>query len=274
MASPTIADVPRRHPRSLGSFLCAAGVLVVMGATLGVPLVHAQGESDGPRPRAAVFDFDEADDWPGRLAGRRAAEAVHVALAEAGVWDLADRSVVINICADEGLEPPYGVGYLQMLGERLGTALAVTGRVEVCQVNPGRRAAQVTVVTELVETAEGSSLRSVRGVAAEQAQRGEVVTLEELVDRALVQVAGDVARALTNFEPTAARLVTTLPDGRVVLDAPQKPGLRPGDVLLVFAGDRPAGLLRVQSMKLTVVHAQVIGGEDFRGGQRAVLVAR
>ena len=68
-------------------------------------------------------------------------------------------------------------------------------------------------------------------------------------------------RALTN-EPTAA------PGDHAAgwtggLDAPQKPGLRPGDVLLVFAGDRPAGLLRVRSMKLTVVHAQVIGGEDF-----------
>lgn len=275
MTLPTATNVPRHRPRPMGSALRFAGALLVFSA-LALPVVSAlaQGELAAPRPRAVVFDFTEPDGWPGRMVGRRAAEAVHAALAEADRWDLADRAVVVKACADEGLEPPYGVGYLQMLGARLGTPLAVTGLVEVCEVNPTRRAAQVTLVAELVETGEGASLRSVRGVAAAQAARGEAVTLDELVDRALAQAAADVAQALANFEPAEGRIVTTLPDGRVVLDAPERPGMRPGDVLLVFAGERSAGLLRVQSMTLTVVHARVVSGERFQGGQRAVLVAR
>ena len=275
MALPTIAGTRPHRPRPTGSALRLAGLLTAIGAlALAAFAAHAQAGAEVPRPRAAVFDFTDPAGWPGRLVGWRAAEAVHAALAEAGRWGLADRAVVVKACADEDLEPPYGVGYLQMLGARLGTPLAVTGLVEVCEVNPRRRAAQVTLVAELVETGEGASLRSVRGVAAAQAAHGEAVTLDELVDRALAQAAADVAQALANFEPAEGRIVTTLPDGRVVLDAPERPGMRPGDVLLVFAGERSAGLLRVQSMTLTVVHARVVSGERFHGGQRAVLVAR
>lgn len=274
MALPTIAGTRPHRPQPTGSALRFAGLLTAIGAlALAAFAAHAQTGAEVPRPRAAVFDFTDPAGWPGRLVGWRAAEAVQAALAAADHWDLADRGVIVRACADQGLEPPFGIGYLQMLGDRLGTPLAVSGMVEVCEVNPARRVAQVTLVAELVETGSGAGLRSVRGVASASA-RDEVLTLDQLVDRALVQAAGDLVRALTNFEPTSATVVTTLPDRRVVLDAPERPGLRPGDVLLAFAGERPAGLLRVQSMKLTVVHAQVLTGEDFRGGQRAVLVAR
>lgn len=263
-------SVLRRHsvpPGLAASVVCALLALVAVAAC-------AQPEREIPRPRAAVFDFTEPTSWPGRLVGRRAAAAVHAALAEDGRWDLSPRAVVVKACEDEGLEPPLGVGYVQMLGERLGTPLAVTGLVEVCAVNPTRRSAQVTLVAELIETPGGASLRSVRGVAAARAARNEAVTLDQLVDRALVQAAGDLVRALTNFDPAVARVVTTLPDGRVVLDAPDRSDIRPGDVLMVFSGERSSGLLRVQSVNLTVVHAQVVSGEDFRGGQQAVVVAR
>ena len=191
MALPTMAGAPRHRPRSTGSALRLPGILVALVAlALSGGPACAQSGAQGPRPRASVFDFTEPAGWPARLVGWRAAEALHAALTEADRWDLADRAVIVKACAEQGLEPPLGVGYLQMLWDRLGTPLAVTGLVEVCEVNPVRRVAQVTLVAELAETGGGASLRSVRGVAAAPAARDEVVALDQLVDRALAQAAG------------------------------------------------------------------------------------
>jgi len=226
-----------------------------------------------PVPRAAVFDFTEPAEWPGRLIGRRAADAVFAALRESVRWRTVDRAAVLLACADEGLVPPFAVGHLQMLGERLGAPLAVAGLVQVCEVNAERRSAQVTLIAELVETLGGSSLASVRGVASARAE-DEPLALAQVVDRALAEAAGDLVRALTNFEPAGGQVVTTLPDGRVVLDVPAEPEVRPGDTLLVLRGGEAAGALKVESVNLTVVHARPLAGEEFRGGERAVLVAR
>jgi len=226
-----------------------------------------------PAPRVAVFDFTEPAERPGRLIGRRAADAVFAALAESARWRTVDRAAVLLACADEELAPPFAVGHLQMLGQRLRAPLALAGLVQVCEVNATRRSAQVTVSAELVETLGGSSLAAARGVASARAE-GEPLAPAQLVDRALAEAAGDLVRALTNFEPTGGQVVTTLPDGRVVLDVPEEPGLRVGDALLVFRGGEPAGALRVEAVSLTVTHARPLAGEDFRGGDRAVLVAR
>ncbi len=190
---------------------------------------------------------------------------------------MVDRRVVMAACAEEALAPPFGVGHLQMLGERMRVPLAVTGLVRVCEVNPRRRAAQVTLVAELVETLGGNRLASARGVASARAEPGEVMSLGQLVDRALSEAAADVVRSLTDFDPAGGLVVATLPDGRVVLDAPEKPGLRTGDALLVYREAERGelvGVLQVQTVHLTVVHATPLAGEDFRHGDRAVLAAR
>ena len=226
-----------------------------------------------PAPRVAVLDFTEPAQRPGRLIGRRAADAVFAALGASGRWRTVDRAAVLLACADEGLAPPFAVGHLQMLGDRMRAPLAVAGLVQVCEVNAGRRTAQVTLIAELVESLGGSSLASVRCVASARAG-DEPLALGQLLDRALGEAAGDLVRALTNFEPTGGQVVTTLPDGRVVLDVPEQPGVRPGDGLLVFRGREPVGALKVETVTLTVTHARPLAGEEFRGGDRAALVAR
>ncbi len=243
----------------------AALVAVACGCGADEPVVSA--------PRVAVFDFTEPAERPGRLVGRRAADAVFAALGEVGWWQRVDRAAVLLACADEGLAPPFGVGYLQMLGERLRAPLAIVGLVQACRVNAAGRTAQVTLIAELVETLGGNSLASVRGVASARAEN-EPLALAQVVDRALTEAAGDLVRALTNFEPTGGQVVTVLPDGRVVLDVPEKPGVRPGDTLLVLRRGEAVGALKVETVHLTVTHAQTLTGEEFRGGDRAVLVAR
>lgn len=227
-------------------------------------------------PRVAIFDFTDPSAWTGRMVGIRAADATFAALRATHRWELIDRSLVLHACRSEGLTPPFAVGHVQMIGERLQAPLAVTGLVEVCRVNPERRTAQVTVVAELIETLGGNSLASVRGVASARVGE-EPEALAQIVDRALMEAAGDLARALTGFDPAGAQVVMTLPDGRVVLDVPEGVGLRPGDVLLVCRGRERCdvvGALRVQTVNLTVVHARPLAGDDFEGGDRAILVAR
>ncbi|MGC9316956.1 MAG: hypothetical protein ACP5KN_02835 [Armatimonadota bacterium] len=236
----------------------------------------AWADDDVRRPRAAVYDFNDSGRWQGRLIGRRAGDAVHAELAKAAPWELVDRGLVLRLCEAEGLQPPFGVGYLQMLGERCRAPLAVTGLVQTCTVNERRGVAQVTVQAELVETIGGGRLASVRGVASARRKAEEVAAIGQVVDRALVEAAADIARSLTSFDPAAAPVVTSLPDGRVVLDGPEEPALRAGDVLLLYRGedDSAVGALRVESVRLTVVHARPLAGDDARAGDWGVLVAR
>ncbi|MEA3403236.1 MAG: hypothetical protein U9R79_18480 [Armatimonadota bacterium] len=252
-------------------WLRAAAAVVLAGLC-----ALAWADDDVRRPRAAVYDFTDSGDWPGRLVGRRAADAVHAELAEAAPWELVDRGLVLRLCESEGLQPPFGVGYLQMLGERSRSPLAVTGLVRTCTVNERRGVAQVTVLAELIETIGGSSLASVRGVASARRKPGEVAAIGQVVDRALGEAAGDIVRSLTRFDPTQAPVVTVLPDGRVVIDGPEEPALRPGDVLLLYRGENGSavGAVRVESVSLTVVHARPLTGYEPQAGDRGVLVAR
>ncbi|MGD9498665.1 MAG: hypothetical protein AB7Y46_20390 [Armatimonadota bacterium] len=269
---PTVSS--RRASRLVTALVRTLAAAMLSAMTGAVPWADVAA---GPVPRAGVFDFVEPAGWQGRMVGRRGADAVSAALAETGRWALADRGLIIGGCAREQLAPPFAVGHLQMLGQRMRTPLAVAGVVDVCEVNARRRTAQITLVAELVETLGGNSLASVRGVASAHAEAGAMVPLDVLVDRALVDAAADIARALTNFEPGAGRVMAVLPDGRVMLDVPEQAGLRPGDRLMVYrdaADDEPVGVLTVQTVKVTVVHAQVLVGGGFRGGDQAVLVAR
>jgi len=248
----------------------AAYVLLLLALAAG----QALAEPSSPTPTAAVYDFTEPVTWEGRLVGRRAADAVFLALTEEGQWAQADRVTLQRMCEREGIGPPFGVGHLQMLGERLSAPLAVTGLVEVFEVNPTRGAVQATLLVELVEAIGGASLTSVRGVSSARRSEEEVEPLAVVADRALAEAAGDVARALTGFGRVVASVVMPLPDGRVVLEGPEKPPLSPGDKLLVMRGERALGVLQVATVQHTVIHATPLSGEGFAAGDRALLVAR
>ena len=231
-----------------------------------------------PAPRAAVFSFVGPVDYPGRMVGRRAADAVFASLAEEGPWELVKRGLIERLCETEQARPPFAVGYLQMLGHRAKAPLAVTGIVEVCEVNSARGTAQVTLLVELVETLEGASLASHRGIGSAQRRADEVAPIDAIVDRALQEAALDAVRKLTTFDVATAMVAVTLPDGRVMLDGPEEPALRLGTRLLVYrragAGPEAIGVLEVRQSRLTVVHAHPIAGDDFRQGDRAIVVAR
>lgn len=226
-----------------------------------------------PTPRVAVFPFADPGDLPDRLLGRRASDAAWAALQEQAPWELVDPGWLLRLCESEDARAPFALGYLQMFGQRARAPLAVTGAVENCQVNFARGVAQVTVAIELVETVEGLKLASGRGVASAKREDGEV--LGQAIDRALVEAGADAARELTSFDPLSAVVVATLPDGRVMMDGPREPRIKPGSKLLVFRrGEGPIGTVEVKTSRVTVLHAQPIAGEGFMQGDRAVLVAR
>lgn len=258
---------PRRSVRTTSRALLAALALVAA-----IPAVSAQPERATPAPRVAVFPFTAPGELTQRMVGRRASAAAHAALAQSGPWEIVEPAWLLRLCEAENARAPFAVGYLQMLGQRARAPLAITGSVENCQVNPDRGTAQVTVAIDLVETLNGARLASSRGVAS--AKRADAEVLGQAVDRALTEAAADAVREITSFDPLAAMVVTTLPDGRVMLDGPQEPRIKPGAKLLVFRNSEPVGSLEVKTSKLTVLHARPLAGEDFRQGDRAVVVAR
>lgn len=230
---------------------------------------------DGPallKPRVGVFPFTDPADLPDRMIGRRAGDAAYAALKAESPWELVDPGWLLRLCENESVRAPFAVGYLQMLGQRASAPLAITGWVETCQVNPERGTVQVTLAAELVETLGGVSLASGRGVASARREAGEVVG--QVIDRALTEAAGDAVRQLTSFDPLTAVVVASLPDGRVMMDGPREPRIKPGAKLLVFRGDKIVGTVEVKTSSVTVLHARPISGEGFFQGDRGVQVAR
>ncbi|MFO8081953.1 MAG: hypothetical protein R6V07_16850 [Armatimonadota bacterium] len=238
--------------------------------------VSAQERTPPPTPRAAVFAFMEPQETPDRLIGRRASDAVWTALEAQSPWELVDPGWLLRLCESEEARPPFAVGYLQMLGHRADAPLAVTGSVESFTVNRDRGVAQVTLSVELVETLGGTRIARSRGVASARRESGEV--LGQAVDRALMEAGADAVRDLTSFDPLSAVVVATLPDGRVMMDGPREDRIRPGSKLLIYrrtrTGAEAIGTVDVKTSRLTALHAEPIAGEDFRQGDRGVVVAR
>jgi hypothetical protein len=238
--------------------------------------VSAQERTPPPTPRVAVLAFMEPQETPDRLIGRRASDAVWTALEAEGPWELVDAGWLLRLCEAEEARPPFAVGYLQMFGHRASAPLAVTGAVENLVVNVERGVAQVTLSVELVETSGGTRIAKTRGVASARRESGEV--LGQSVDRALMEAAADAVRELTSFDPLSAVVVATLPDGRVMMDGPREDRIRPGSKLLIYrrarTGAEAIGTVEVKTSRLTVLHAEPIAGEDFRQGDRGVVVAR
>lgn len=253
---------------------CAAVALTLMmvAALTLVPGACAADEPTALTPRAALFPFADPVEQPDRMIGRRASDAAWAALREQGPWELVDPGWLLRLCEAEDARAPFAVGYLQMLGQRASASLAVTGSVESCKLNHDRGVAQVTVAIELVETLVGAKLASGRGVASTKRAEGEV--LGQAIDRALMEACADAARELTSFDPLSAVVVASLPDGRVMMDGPREPRIKPGAKLLVFRGDTVVGTLEVKTSRVTVLHARPTAGEGFRQGDRAVVVAR
>lgn len=240
----------------------------------------AAAAQDAPKfapPRVAVFPFMDPLDYPDRMLGRRASDAVWAALQEQSMWEIVDAGWLLRLCEAEGVQAPFAVGYLQMLGgHRASAPLAITGAVQAFKLNRERGVAQVTVEVQLVETIEGTRLASSRGVASAKREEGEV--LGHAIDRALSEAGADAVRELTSIDPLVATVAATLPDGRVMMDGPWDPEIKPGSKLLIYragpTGREAAGAVEVLTSRSTVLHARPIVGEDFRQGDKGVLVAR
>ena len=250
-------------------------LLALAALTFGSPC-FADDAAGAYVPTAAVFPLTDPDEQPHRMVGRRSCDAIHAALQAEGPWELVDPAWLLRLCEAEGLRPPLAVGHLQMLGQTMRAPLAIGGLVESCVLNPERGVAQVTLAIELVETLGGSSLASARGVASAQREQGEPLDLA--LDRALTEAAADAARHLTAFDAASAVVVSTLPDGRVVMDGPLEPRIKPGTKLLVLRGGEMTpqviGAVQVKTSSLSVLHAEPLSGEGFFQGDRAVVVAR
>lgn len=250
----------------------------MLAAIAAVSICYAQVQ-ETPTVRVAVYDYTGPRQYEGHMVGRRAGEAVHALMLVERRWEMVNRAALLRLCAAEEASAPFALGYLQMFGDKLEAPLAVCGFVQNCMVNPERGSAQVTLVSELIETMEGTSLQSITTVASSERAGGQTLALDEVIDQALTQAAEDLVAAIYNFEPLAAPVMADVTEGKVLLDAGAKAGLAPGAKMLAYrrAGDDwvVVAALLVESVTEDLAHARVTAQrEAIRPNDRAVLVAR
>jgi len=240
--------------------------IIALAAMLAV--VPCWGADDGAwQVPVAVFDFNNLCTYRGHMLGRRAADALHVALADAQRWRLVPRRDIRLQCRKLSLKPPFAVGYLQQVAHLVGAHLAISGTVTDCRLD-AEGWAVVALSTEMIDIVSGEAAASfaVTGRARHRAGQPADIT----VDHALAQAGAQAAEKLLDF--AALYISVQGRSGRdvVFLKSDANGRLVPGLRLLVYrtgADGHPVGepvaLIRVENVGPRHAECRVVAATDI-----------
>ncbi|MCD6361596.1 MAG: hypothetical protein J7M38_12135, partial [Armatimonadetes bacterium] len=123
---------------------------------------------------------------------------------------------------------------------------------------------QVTLVCELIEAIGGESLGSFKAVGSSARGRDEVVTLEEIVDRALIEAAGNMAEKLTSFNAWSTTVMARLAEDQVMLQPLEDVEIEVPEKAIVCRrtpeGWRLIAVVEVRQANANSIHARVVSG--------------
>lgn len=258
--------------------ICSITLWVLFTSALSVGMAVARGDDVPLRPRLAVLELHNRSDYRGHMIGRRAADALYVALRTEGRWDLLERTEVRRACRDMDLEPPFAVGYQQALGHRLGADVILTGHVEEVRISAGDGTVTVGLTVDFADRICGQSIMPLRvsGSArrADAGPRPTDATVSEALDRACQQVA-----AMTRTVPKYAAQVESVSANELSLEAGRGALVSVEDRLLLYrltteqVSARLVGVLMVRRVEGIRAQATILGkAEDIYTGDIAVCV--
>lgn len=217
--------------RSLAAITCSVFMATTLLASLAVAPPKAQAQIGGveptvkPPPRAAVVEFKAPG---GAMLGRRAADAVSVALKEmpGAPYTPEPPDAVAAAIAELGLVPPLDREGQQELAERLGVKWVIGGEVRQAKVTDGKAEVELLVTNLSAESGDYASGARVRGSSpAPPGFRGDN---DILIDKALAIAAREATRLLAGSRIPEASVLMVFGRDAVQLSAGKPAGFRQG----------------------------------------------
>jgi len=182
---------------------------VLLAALAGAALAAGSGN-----PKIAVLDLRAAVGGAPPDYGVTAARLIADAFQGTGKYEAVDPDIVRDALAKRQLQPPFGVGHLQLLADVLKADLLVHGSVRSLTLEPEKHSASVVLSVEIVEGASGNLRKRAQATGTYAAQAGEGD--REVLLAALADAAGKVVASATGLavRPTSAEETT----GRAIRD--------------------------------------------------------
>jgi hypothetical protein len=165
---------------------------VVLGLAL-----FALGAAHAAKIEVAVLDFRSITAGAPPDFGIAAARLVAAALEGTGKYQVTDYTQVREELAKRRLEPPFGVGHLQMLADVLKVQQIVHGSVRALNYDPATGTAGVTLAIEVVDGASGNLRKHAEGQGVYRAAGAAAVEEPELLLRALTEAVKQVVEDAT-----------------------------------------------------------------------------
>jgi len=254
----------------------ALGLIAALGS---ISLAAEDTAGQSIRPRLAAMQFHDYSAYRGHLLGRRAADALYVALEATGRWRLLEPSAVRQACADMHLTPPFAVGYQQALGYRLNADVIVTGRVEGVRISPAEGTVTINLVLDFVDRVCGQSIMPLQISGSSRRADGGPRPTDIIVSEALADACSRIVAIVQTVPACAAKVVDTS-GTQLTLEPLTEVPLTGGDRLLLYRanGDEQAGpklvallmVKRAEAGRITATVLDRIG--DIYTGDVAVCV--
>jgi hypothetical protein len=217
--------------RSLAATTCFAFMVTTLLASVAVAPPKARAQIGGvestvkPPPRAAVVDFKGPG---GAMLGRRAADAVSIALKEmrGAPYTPEPPDAVAAAMAELGLVAPLDREGQQELAERLGVKWVISGEVRKATVAGGKAEVELLLTNLSVESGDYASGSRVRASSATHpGYRGDN---DVLIDDALASGAREATRLLAGSKIPEASVLMVFGHDEVQLSAGKPAGFRQG----------------------------------------------
>ncbi len=240
---------------------------LILAIALAASAVWANDDEAWQTP-VAILNFNDLTDYEGHMLSRRAADALFVALSEAGDWELVEGRLVRGLCRELALEPPFGVGHLQQVAHLTGAHLVISGIVNECRIHDAEGGVAVSVSVETVDLVSGDAVASFAAKGRAARQLGQPTDV--VVERALVAAAQQAAERLLDFPPVRAGIQARSGREMVVLDEGRKAGVVPGLRLLVYRASQdrepvgePIAVIRTHSVAAERAECRVLATRDI-----------
>ncbi|KPJ64125.1 hypothetical protein AMK68_02260 [candidate division KD3-62 bacterium DG_56] len=219
--------------RLLAVGTCFTFVMTTLLASLAVAPPTAQAQIGGleptvkPPPRAAVVEFKAP---PGAMLGRRAADAVSVALRDMEMrgapYAPEPADAVATALQELGLAPPLEREGQQQLGEQLAVKWVISG--EVRQANVARGKAEVDLLVTVLSVESGDYATGALVRASSPVPPGYRGDHDILIDKALATAARDATRLAAAGKIPEATVLMVFGRNDVQLSAGKPAGLLRG----------------------------------------------
>lgn len=245
--------------KSVASFAILAYFIVALCLTSFIP---ANAQPPKKILEVAIVDFDNLSKYDGKVLGRRAADAVALALSTMEEYYLiVPRDELEREVQAQGLAYPLDKTDLLLLGRALGLDGIIIGNVVAVEIKRGEATqAGVTVACQMLDISTEEPITGALVTATSSPKYDYKGEDDILVDEALNKAAYQISKQFLSFAvrgiPEYAILTTI--GNEVLINAGSRQGIKEGMQMVVLRRGEKVGRVKVKEVTLTDATATIL----------------